>query len=408
MSRRAWRALAPAALAMLALSCAPRHAAKPHELSFWVAWPVEAIQPLARRFEAENPGIHVNLVGIPWGSGGDSIAAAVKAGAPPDLCQLHGRQLPGFMATNALSDWSAGVADLRPGLRGWEMCMLGDAIYALPWLLRTQLLLYNKSLLARAGLDSARAPDTWDELRTAATRVHRLHGGVHGYGVPDGTLLRGFMPYAWSNDGELLSAGLDSSRFDSPENVQALEFLASLRAVGLVASEDSLAGEFVAGRLGLLLAPLELAVRAAQAGAPDVRVGVALVPRPAADRGAHASLAGGEVLASFTASRRKEDALKLARFLVRPENAHALATALQFVQPATLGADTTAWYRARPVQQLVFQQYETARFLPNFRGRIALEDTLETLLAEALRGRRTAAETVALADTFIAKHVGGR
>jgi hypothetical protein len=60
------------------------------------------------------------------------------------------------------------------------------------------------------------------------------------------------------------------------------------------------------------------------------------------------------------------------------------------------------------VQQLVFQQYETARFLPNFRGRIALEDTLETLLAEALRGRRTAAETVALADTFIAKHVGGR
>jgi ABC-type glycerol-3-phosphate transport system substrate-binding protein len=216
------------------------------------------------------------------------------------------------------------------------------------------------------------------------------------------------MPYACSNGGELLSAGLDSSRFDSPQNVQALEFLASLRAVGLVASEDSLAGEFVNGRLGLLLAPLELAVRAGQAAAPDVRVGVALVPRPAADRGTHTSLAGGEVLASFTASRRKEDALRLARFLVRPENVHALATALQFVQPANLGADTTAWYRARPVQQLVFHQYETARFLPNFRGRIALEDTLETLLADALGGRRSAAEAVALADTFIAKHVRGR
>ncbi len=407
MNRRAWRAWAPAALATLALSCAPRHAVRPHELVFWVSWPVEAIQPLARRFEAENAGIHVDLVAIPWGSGGDTIAAAVKAGAPPDLCQLHGGELPRFIAGNSLSDWSAGVADLRPGLRGWDMCMLGDAIYGLPWLLRTQVLLYNKRLFARAGLDSARAPDTWEDFRTAAMRIQRLGGGVHGCGVPDGALLGWFMPLAWGNGGELLSAGLDSTRFGSPETVEALEFAASLPTVGLLAGEDSLAAEFVNGRLGLVLGTLELGVRASKA-APDLRYGVALVPRPASDRGTHASLAGGEVLASFTASRRKEDALKLARFLVRPENAHALATALQFVQPANLGADTTAWYRARPQQQLVYRQYDTARFLPNFRGRIALDDTLETLLADAVEGRRSAAEAVALADTFIAKHVGRR
>ncbi len=415
MSARAWRAWAPAALVLLGLSCcvlscAHKRAPKPQEVAFWVSWPVSAIEPLARRFEAENPGIQVTLVQLPWASGADSVAAAVKGGAPPDLCQLHSGQLPPFMAGSSLSDWSAGVADLRAGLRGWDMCMLGDAIYGLPWLLRTQVLFYDKTLLARAGLDSTHAPDTWDELRFAAARIQRLRGGVHGYGIASagpGASLGWFVPYAWGNGGEILSAGLDSSRFDSPANVQALEFLVALRAVGVAASDDSLQREFVNGRLGFVLASSELHARIIRAAAA-LRYGVALVPRPAPERGTHASLAGGEVLVSFTASRRKEDALKLARYLVRPENALALATALQSVQPANLGADTTAWYRARPEQQLMFRQYETARFLPNFRMRIALEDTLQILLDDALNGSRSAVEAVALADTFITQHVGPR
>ncbi len=383
---------------------------KRHELVVWVAWPVEAIQPLARRFESENPAVRVSLLQIPWRSGADSVANAIKAGGVPDLCQLHSSQLPPFMAENSLSDWSAGVADLRSGLRGWDMCMLGDAIYGLPWLLRAQVLYYNKTLLARAGLDSTRAPDTWEDLRASAVRVQRLRGGVHGYGFPagdSGAALERIMPFVWGNGGEFLAAGLDSSRFGSLETVQSLEFLLSLRPFSLLASQDSLEREFMAGRLGLLLASSALSARIARS-APVLRHGLTLVPRPAEDRGTHASIAGGEVLVSFTGSRRKEDALKLARFLVRPENAHALATALQSVQPANLGADTTAWYRARPEQQIVFRQYDTARFLPNFRQRIALEDTLHALWDDALGGRRSAARVAALLDTFITTHLGAR
>jgi multiple sugar transport system substrate-binding protein len=417
MSRPAWRARkvwAPTALALLALSCAlscarPR-TAKKQEVAFWVSWPVEAIEPLARRFEAENPGILVNLVQLPWEGGADSVAAAIRAGDPPDLCQLHSAQLPAFMAGGSLSDWSAGVADLRPGLRGWGMCMVGDAIYGLPWLLRAQVLFYNRALFARAGLDSTRAPETWGEAQSAAARIQRLRGGAHGYGLPAGAPGASFeriMPYAWGNGGDILSAGLDSSRFDSPENVQALEYLTSLRSAGMVASQDSLEREFVSGRLGLLLANSRLSARLARE-APALRYGVALVPRPAKDRGTHASIAGGEALVSFTVSRRKEDALRLARYLVRPENAMALATALQSVQPANVGVDTCAWYRARPEQALVLRQYETARFLPNHRQRAAMEDTLQILMDDAMSGRRSAALVVALADSFISNHLGPR
>jgi ABC-type glycerol-3-phosphate transport system substrate-binding protein len=220
--------------------------------------------------------------------------------------------------------------------------------------------------------------------------------------------LKRLMPFAYGGGGDVVdSSQPEMPSFDAPLYAMTLEMLTTLRQVSVLASEDSLELLFVKGHLGLLLAGSELATRIARE-APTLRYGMGLVPGNNPGDGRHISVAGGEVLVSLTESRRKEDALKLARYLVRPENAHALATALQIVQPANLGADTTAWYRARPEQQLMFRQYETARFLPYFRGRIALEDTLTTLIDDALDGRRSAAEAVALADSFIAKHVGPR
>jgi multiple sugar transport system substrate-binding protein len=411
MRRCAWRAWAPAALALACVTaCAPKRAPKPQELAFWVSLPVAAVEPLARAFERENPGIHVNLVQLPWLSGADSLAAAVRTGVPPDLCQLHCSQLPALMASGALSDWSAGVADLRPALRGWDMCMVGDAIYGVPWLVRTQVLYFNKTLFARAGLDSARAPDTYGQLQAAATKIARLHGGVDGYGVPaagpEGALAR-LMPFAYGRRGDSLASSPDVPAFEAPLTAATLDVLKSLRGAGLMAGEDSLAGEFTAGRLGMLLAGSDLALRIAR-DAPTLAYGMALVPRADPDTSLRNSLAGGEALASFNASRRKEDALKLARWFVQPDHAIALAAALGNVQPANVAADTAACYRGRPEQQIMFRQLDTARFLPYFRGRIALEDTLNTLIDDALDGRRTTREVAAMADTFLTKHVGPR
>src|SRR5262249_56074556 len=111
--------------------------------------------------------------GVGGGGGGGGlgrVGAAGEAGHPPDLCELDRDEVARFMDRGWLSDWSAGVADLAPGVRGWELCRLGDALYGLPWLLDTRVLLYNRALLARAGLDSTRAPETWDELHAASAR----------------------------------------------------------------------------------------------------------------------------------------------------------------------------------------------------------------------------------------------
>ena len=281
--------VAGALLVVIAAAGCVRRPAPVNEVVFWQSWPTTTIAPLVQRFEAENPGVHVRVVRLPLAGGGDSIAAAVASGQPPDLCELGSADMPAYLSAGRLSDWSAGVADLRDSILGWPLCMVGDAIYGVPWQLGARALLYNKSLFARARLASVRAPETWEQLGAAAVRIQRLGHGVHGFGVPrpgSRELFAAFMPFAWGNGGEILSAGLDSSRFDSPGNVSALEFYLRLHKAGFTCTQDSLEGEFAAGRLGLLLSGTRLFERLA-GHAPAFECGVALVPQPAAGRGEH-------------------------------------------------------------------------------------------------------------------------
>jgi multiple sugar transport system substrate-binding protein len=401
------RLLGGAATALL-LACAPGKASE--EVVFWQFWPLEVITPIVQRFESEHPGTKVRVEQLTWDGGKDKITAAVAAGDPPDLCELGSTYMPRFLDSGSLTDWSAGVADLRDSLRGWDLCRVGDTIYGLPWQLGTRALFYNKTLLARAGLDSTRPPETWSELRHAAERVHALGAGVHGYGVSANDrqkLFKKFMPFAWGNGGEILSPDLDSSRFDSPANREALEFYLGLRKAGMLGMQADLDKEFKEGRLGLQISGAWLC-KQIPAEVPALRYGVALVPRPGPDRGVHASFAGGEVLVSFNSSKRKEPALRLARFLVRPDNALALARAAMSVQPAAVGADTAAFFREHAGLGTMIRQFQTARATPNHPEWDAMEAAIEDEIEQALYDRKSAAQAIQDAHLRIAALIGKR
>lgn len=393
-----------AVLLGLALSCGRHAPTHPVEVTFWQTWPVEAIAPLARRFEAANPGVHVIVSQLPAEGATDTLTLAAQSGRPPDLVELTSEQTATFIDDGLLSDWSAGVADLKPDVRGWELCSLGDAIYGLPWLLTTRVLVWDRALFARAGLDTTRAPATWDELKAAAARIEKLGKGAHGFGMASDPREHfvSFMTFAWGNDGDLLSARLDSCRIDSPENAEALEFLVSLVPVSLVADRDSIAREFERGRLGLWITDAGFAVEARRRD-PRLPLAVALVPSPAEDHGTHATTGSGTVLASFTRSRRKEVALRFARYLGERQNTLALASALQTVFPPHPGVEEAPEYRDRPEARLCLRQLETTHFEPLLRDRDLMDDAVDSLVGEALAHRRSARATVGLADSLIRK-----
>jgi multiple sugar transport system substrate-binding protein len=396
-----------AASVALACACAPRT----REVVFWEFFPTSLMEPLLDKFEHENPHIRVHMEQLSWKDGREKIEATASSGGEPDLCEIGSTWMPRMLASRRLTDWSAGVADLKGSLRGWEMASIGDAIYGMPWLVGTRALFYNKSLLARAGIDSTRPPETWSQLREASESIQRLGGGVHGFGVQGGqrtVLFKKFMPFAWGNGGTILSDDLKTCTFDSPENREALDFYLSLRDVGLVANQDTLDRAFKSGKLGFEIGGAWL-LRSIPRDSPGLHYGVALVPRPDEERGTHASFAGGEVLVTFQRSSHKAEALTLARFLVRPDNALALAMAAQNVQPAAADADTFAYYREHPAAQMMIRQFETAVPTPNHPAWEDMEAAIEDEVDNALRGK-PAAQSIADAkvklDRLLAK--GGK
>ena len=398
--------LAVVALLLATLACARK--AGEEEIVFWQFWPADVVQPILDRFEKQHPGIKVRMEQLTWQAGLEKITAAIASDNVPDLCEMGSTFMPRMLHSGALADWSGGVGDLKQSLTGWEICSIGDKSYGMPWLLGTRALFYNKTLFARAGLDSTKPPETWDELKDAATAVHKLGGDVRGYGVQAGeryVLFKKFMPFAWGNGGRVLSDDLAQAVFDSRQNREALEFYLSLRPVGMVDHQDALDREFKEGRLGLEISGGWL-IKAIARDAPGLRYGVALVPAPAQDRGTHASFAGGEVLVSFNASKHKQAALTLARFLVQPENALTLAASAKSVQPAAVGTDTTAYYREHPDEQVLVRQLETAVPTPNHPAWVEMEAAIEDEVEQALLDKKTATRAVADAQRRLSELVG--
>src|SRR5207244_3117660 len=115
---------------VLIVSCGGGRA---REIVFWQFWPAAVIQPLLDAFQKEHPLVQVRMEQLTWRSGPEKITAAMASGEVPDLCQIGSTWMPRMLCAGVLADWSAGIADLKPKLRGWPLCSIGDAAYGVPW-----------------------------------------------------------------------------------------------------------------------------------------------------------------------------------------------------------------------------------------------------------------------------------
>ncbi|GAA1964443.1 sugar ABC transporter substrate-binding protein [Microbacterium deminutum] len=110
-------------------------------------------------------------------------------------------------------------------------------------------LFYNKDMLTAAGIQP---PTTWDELRAAAKKL--TASGRYGFAFSGVNNYEGtwqFMPWMWSNGG-------DEKDLKSPENAQALQFLADLIKDGSVSqsvvnwSQGDVNNQFIAGKAAMM------------------------------------------------------------------------------------------------------------------------------------------------------------
>lgn len=330
--RRARRACAACVLAAsLIAGCSP-HAHQVTLVSVWLPVAPAGWDSLAARFERENPGVRVAACTFATGSLRDSVAVALTSGVFPDLAVLDSTVLPELLSRGELSDWSAGVADLRDSLVGWESCSVGDALYGMPWLLETRGVWYDREAFARAKLEPDAVFANWQEFVRAAPRLRAVGAPV---GLANDDPLGAPTACLFALGAVLAPGERESLAVDSETARQALGSLAKLRVASRVATHDVLREEFRAGRLGVF-------VGGAEECAVGDRFGCSAFPAPDTATAAFGGIAQAHVLASFTRSAHKEAALRLARFLAGSPQAADVERAFPGLTPASSRAGSFA------------------------------------------------------------------
>ena len=169
---------------------------------------------------------------------------------------------------------------------------------------------------------------------------------------------------------------------------EALDFYLRLEPYSLLEKQEVLDQAFKDGRLGAMISGAWL-LKTIPRDAPALDFAVALVPRPAADRGSSASFGGGELLAVFARSTHQEAALKLAKFLAEAPQAMAIARAEQSVLPAAISAEADPFFTENPKQAVFLEQLKTAVFPPNLEEWVEIEDVVDAALEKAVFGKET-------------------
>lgn len=178
---------------------------------------------VAEEFEAET-GIAVELQVIDWNSLLQQVPTWTQTG-----------QLPDILGYNAFSTFAAeGLLHPAEDVIGDELqddlidslipnTELDGTPYAVPLLASVRGLGYNEAILEEIG---AEPPTTWDELVEVARAA--TDAGYTGYCLPVGSeeAQAVFSLFIWGNGGDW-KAG-DEWAINSPENVEAVEFMRTL------------------------------------------------------------------------------------------------------------------------------------------------------------------------------------
>lgn len=305
-------------------------------LRFWaMGREAEVVGELVREFEAENPGIRVDVQNIPWTAAHEKLLTAYAADGLPDICQLGNTWIPEFATLRSLTPLQTYVAGSRevvpddyfPGI--WDTNVVEGQLVGIPWYVDTRLLFYRKDLLRQAGYDHP--PRDWAEWERMNAALKQVIGANR---YPVLMPLNEFEPQlslALQQDDALLRDHDTRGNFESPGFRRALGFYANMFEQGWAPkmSETQISNvwdEFFRGfTVFYLSGPWNIReFRQRQPASLEGEWGTAPLPGP---HGPGAGIAGGTSLVIFQSSQHKQAAWKLIEFLSRPamqQRFHAL------------------------------------------------------------------------------------
>jgi multiple sugar transport system substrate-binding protein len=194
-----------------------------------------AFKAAIKDFEQQHRGATIKLRPVPFEQVKSNVDANLEAGKAPDLFRVTYQDLGFYSSQQALLDLSPHLPSgfdsaFVPGI--WQAVQFEGKPYAVPAHTDVSALVYNKAMLAKAGIktvpDSQANAWSWAEFMDAARKVRDANPGKYGFAM-DWTLAGSYrwLNWLWQAGGTLLTSDFKKPALDSPEARRTLALFQS-------------------------------------------------------------------------------------------------------------------------------------------------------------------------------------
>ncbi len=276
-------------------------------------------QNVVDRWNADNPDMPVELTIIPAGEMVTKFATAATSGGVPDLLSLDLIFAPPFMRAGFLED----VTDQVTANAHWEdtveahrtLASYGDRVYGIPFTPDNSVLLINRDLFERAGLDPDSPPRSSAEILEAARTISALGDEVYGFyfsGACGGCNIFTMAPQMWATPDTLVIPGECGVEAMQGEAIPAvLNHYRTMWEEGLIPESAQVDGganflaAFTSGNIGIM-GTGNFSIGTLPQIAPEIDFGI--TPLPGGTLGEISSFAGGDILMIPSGAGNKDGA----------------------------------------------------------------------------------------------------
>jgi arabinogalactan oligomer/maltooligosaccharide transport system substrate-binding protein len=288
-----------------------------------------AFKDLITKFEAAYPKIKINYVNVPFDQARDKFKTAAQSGAgAPDVMRSEVAWTPEFASLGYLQPLDGTPAldkadDYLPGPVG--STKFGGKTYAIPQVTDALALLYNKKLLADAGITAA--PTTMAELKDAGLKLKAK--GVGGVYLNPGSYF--LLPFIYGEGGDLLDVANKKITVNSAAAVKGVQTVQDLIASGAAVKPSFTDGynnmqtSFKEGKVAMVInGPWSVADDLKGTAFTD-KTNLGIAPIPAGSAGKVGSPVGGHNYAIYAGSKVIDAAELFIKYMNSAESQATLA-----------------------------------------------------------------------------------
>jgi len=288
------------------------------------------VEPLVKAFN-ESHDDKITLTIVPQHQMVTKAGAAISGNVGPDAVVLDVIYTPTFAASGQLEDVTDYIDSLSykdkfsPG--HLQAATYNGRFYGVPFSADASILIYNKDLFRKAGLDPETPPKDFAEIKSFAEKITALGDETYGFyfvGNAAGLMAFSAQPVVWAGGGQLIDEKTNEATVSSSPGVRdMLTFYHDLWDSGLVhpsaESDDgkTLYAPFGQGKVGIAIAGSRILAAIKSQAPAELDVGAGFV---VGKDGKTSAFATGDSLVIVKASPHADVIKEFASWAAEPDN----------------------------------------------------------------------------------------